>query len=633
MNFLTASVEITVDDKPVKVKLSEIKRAFSQTASESESVFKKAFASIQSAFSSMVHYAKWGGVAIAGALALATREAMKQENAMFALMGALKASGEYNRETVSRLNEFANAMQEVTTYADEEVLAIMQTASVLGVQSNQLRLAAKWTIALSDAVGMGTETASRLVAMALKGEYTMLRRYIPALREARTTTESFQTVQEFMNRAFEVSTTKAQTTSGALKQMRNALSEVGEAIGYAILPTLKSVAEGIRDWAMRNRETIAYWANLVMAYVTFAKDVFIDFAKYLITDWQAGWRLASDITITILRGLGESLSIVLSNAAVRAADQFMKIMEDRLWKPLRVLKYIPAVYVGAKWVEFARPKPEELAPIGPQVSKIAQQTTDEIKTIVDKSNLDIKNSTNRLKDRLLEIEQYKVEGFSKMEQDMADKSVNLASETSAKIKEINDSLVQEVKNAQQNLIERELKERWKSFTESMQNSLSSAFERLIFEGESFKDFMKNLTVAILQDFIRIQFIRPAAEQLGTMLAGFGAKIGMMTLGIPPVPAGEAHSGLNVGEYTANRRLVPAHLFAGANRYGWLRPGEEAIIADKGERISRGASPVNVSINLQAIDTQSGIQFLSRHERLLANIIQSAMRKNHPYRRS
>jgi len=637
MNFLTATVEITVDDRPVKVKLSEIKKAFSQTVDGSENLSRRMSSSFITAvakmvaayisFTAMVRATKWG-----------ISQAMQAEDAIFALTAALKSTGEYSRDTMTKLGEFASAMQEVTVYSNNQVLAMMQTAKTLGVNANQLKLATQWTIALSDALGMGTESASRYVALALKGEYTMLRRYIPALREAKTTTESFQILQEFMNRAFEVSTTRAQTTSGALKQMRNALGEVGEAIGYAILPALKSVAVGIRDWAIRNRDTIAYWANVVMAYVTYVKDVFVDWLKFMQKDFSGGIKIAFAVTWELAKGFVDGFVVIIAEGASLAANAFIEKFGVKVAQSLATLaqktKYfmpLPAlaeIVAAKKLMEVAVTPPAARPPVGPQLKVIAKETADNINTIMKNANINISDDSKRLQDKLLELERYKVEGFALMEQEMAAKSTDLTSETSTKIKKINDSLIQEVKNSQKILVEEELKERWESLAKSIEGSISSAFERLIFEGETLKDFMKNLAAAIIQDFIRIQFIRPVAEQLGGMM------VGVMKRVTPSVLVPTAHEGWDVGEYTAKRRLVPAYAFASAKRYDWLRPGEEAVIAERGERITRGGSlPVTVNFNLSAVDAQGSLNFIAKNRRQIANAVSAAARSNSPFRRS
>lgn len=188
----------------------------------------------------------------------------------------------------------------------------------------------------------------------------------------------------------------------------------------------------------------------------------------------------------------------------------------------------------------------------------------------------------------------------------------------------------------------DLKNIWKSFGDSVTSSFESAIETLIFEGGRFRDFFTSVVREISMEFIRMQFIRPMA---GWLSAGVTSMLG----GIPklPVPvtapatpvatpttsALMAHSGITVGEYTSSKRVVPTSIFAGAKKYHGLREGEQAIIAEKGEVISRGERPVNVNFNIQAIDTQTGVDFLMKNAGTIASATRKAVRNNHPSGRS
>jgi len=221
------------------------------------------------------------------------------------------------------------------------------------------------------------------------------------------------------------------------------------------------------------------------------------------------------------------------------------------------------------------------------------------------------------------------------------------------MEKINKELLEEVAAAHKNLITKILRDRWDQFAKSMEDSIGSAFERLIFEGQSFKAAMIDMANAIAREFIKIQFIQPTAQWLAkattgwlekliplatSAVAGTGGGWGTSFGGTTPmtgIPAGMMHTGGIVGGLS-NHRYVPQYLFENAPRYGWLRPGEEAIIADKGERISREGerdrAPVVVNLNVHAIDTQSGIQFIMKNQNIIAAAFGKAMRGNNPVRR-
>ena len=93
MKFLTASVEIKVDDSRLKTQLAKVKSAVTRTVEKIKASFRKMGASFKAVFSKMARVAKWGSLAIAGAFFFITKAAMKQEDVIERLNITLKATG------------------------------------------------------------------------------------------------------------------------------------------------------------------------------------------------------------------------------------------------------------------------------------------------------------------------------------------------------------------------------------------------------------------------------------------------------------------------------------------------------------------------------------------------------------
>jgi hypothetical protein len=172
-----------------------------------------------------------------------TKAAMKQQDALFLLEAALKAAGEYTVGTMKGYEAFAASIQQATIYGDEEVLALMQLMKSLGVTSNALEKATKMAIGLAAATGRDVRSMSMYIALAQQGEFTMLRRYIPALRSTTDATEQLRIITEFAARGFEIAKAKAETASGSLKQMWNAVSDLAEIMGQPFIDTMAKDAE------------------------------------------------------------------------------------------------------------------------------------------------------------------------------------------------------------------------------------------------------------------------------------------------------------------------------------------------------------------------------------------------------
>jgi len=320
MNFLTADVVIKADDSQLPAQLARAKTAVTRTVSAIKATYSKMAASFKAAFDKMVKYAKWAGLAIAGALTLATRAAMKQEDAQFLLAAALKISGEWTLKLQHRFNAFAASVQQATVYGDEEVLALMQLQKSLGVTSDKLEEAAKMSIGLATATGRDVQSMAMYVALAQQGEFTMLRRYIPALRSTTDATEQLKIVTEFAAAGFKLAEERAKTSSGALRQMRNALGDVAEVIGKAILPGLKDTAIAIKEWAERNQERIGRWAEIVVEKIKIVKDSLWALIKFMGTDWKKGIEYGLNVSKELFIGFGNSIYAILKHTFFRLAN-------------------------------------------------------------------------------------------------------------------------------------------------------------------------------------------------------------------------------------------------------------------------------------------------------------------------
>ena len=154
-----------------------------------------------------------------------------QEKAEITLAAALKASGEYTDTLNKRYQEFASSIQKVTTYGDEQVLGLMALIKNLGVSTDKVEEATKMAIGLATATNRDVQSMAQYVALAMQGEFTMLRRYIPALRATSDATEQLKIVTEFAARGFKVAEETTTSYSDSLTQLRNLWSDLKEKLG------------------------------------------------------------------------------------------------------------------------------------------------------------------------------------------------------------------------------------------------------------------------------------------------------------------------------------------------------------------------------------------------------------------
>jgi hypothetical protein len=125
------------------------------------------------------------------------------------------------------------------------------------------------------------------------------------------------------------------------------------------------------------------------------------------------------------------------------------------------------------------------------------------------------------------------------------------------------------------------------------------------------------------------------SSLGGMGGATGGMFGVLA-GTNPFAASVKHSGGIVGESGPTRR-VNSEIFVGAPRlHRGLSADEVPSILQKGEQvIPKGESGkvTHNTFNINATDAASFVQLLSRNKNALTSLVQSAMRDNHPLRRS
>lgn len=173
----------------------------------------------------------------------------EQEQAVTKLAGALRSSGDRVGAYIGELKETASAIQSVTTVGDEASLQIMQLARSQGVAADQLGEVTKGAIGLSRAFGIDTRIAVRGIANAMQGQFTTLQRYIPALRNVEDEGEKLRIVQRAMAQGFEVAKAEADTSTGAMTQMQNAIGDLREQIGRGVASQFRPFAEWFTELA------------------------------------------------------------------------------------------------------------------------------------------------------------------------------------------------------------------------------------------------------------------------------------------------------------------------------------------------------------------------------------------------
>lgn len=190
--------------------------------------------------------------------AMASIEAFgQQEAAVQKLAAAIRSQGGSISEVLPIMSAFASEMQRITTYGDEQVLAMQAMATSMGVNSDQMQGVIKSAIGLASALNMDVMTAIKAASAAVQGKTTMLQEYIPALAKCKTEEEKLATVQKLSASGFAQAKAEAETTAGKLKQAANAWGDLAEVAGGTFAPVAVDVANALKfvcEWVSKNSE-------------------------------------------------------------------------------------------------------------------------------------------------------------------------------------------------------------------------------------------------------------------------------------------------------------------------------------------------------------------------------------------
>jgi len=187
-----------------------------------------------------------------------------QEKAVIGVNAALKATGQFSEAASQDIQDYASELQELTVIGDETTLSLIQTAINMGLTADEAKEATKQAIGMSEAYGVGLETALRGTANATLGNFDALTRYLPAIKTATTDAEKAAIVNEQLAASFEVATANAKTAEGVQKQLSNTVGDLQETIGglisNAITPwraamndTVQSINKAITTQILQNK--------------------------------------------------------------------------------------------------------------------------------------------------------------------------------------------------------------------------------------------------------------------------------------------------------------------------------------------------------------------------------------------
>ena len=168
-----------------------------------------------------------------------------QEKAENRLVTALKNAGAATKENIDKQMAFASWIQEVTTVGDEQALMLQSMALNMQAPIERTQEATKNAIALAKAFNLDLNVAMRASVSALGDNYTMLTRYIPALRLAGSEAEKAAIYQKTVTDGWITATEELKTNAGEIEDFGNTIGDLKEDLGdfikTALIPLIRII--------------------------------------------------------------------------------------------------------------------------------------------------------------------------------------------------------------------------------------------------------------------------------------------------------------------------------------------------------------------------------------------------------
>ena len=272
--------------------------------------------------------------------------------------------------------------------------------------------------------------------------------------------------------------------------------------------------------------------------------------------------------------------------------------------------------------------------------KIAAAYTKMGKLRIHQESLTAKELENIEKARLIEVRNARIDAMSDNEALLGD-GLEAAASNSAKLLKIENKRLKDIRDAKATAMAeneaavmegyekaaedaRANAEKISGYWKQLSKDMSSSIAKGVMDGKglfnSFGSYLESWADRILTQIIEQMLIQPMINQMGSWLGGIGGGLGQ-AVGSAATGGGFDIMSIFSG-FFANGGYIPSGQVGIAGEAGAeLITGPANVTPLNGEMNSGGGQ--NVTININAIDTQTGTQFLIDHKREVEGIIHNA----------
>jgi len=153
-------------------------------------------------------------------------------------------------KTSDKLLSYASALQQQTTYGDEATIAAMSQLAAFTKNEDEIKLLTKATQDMATALGMDLNSAAQLVGKSFGSSTNALARYGVNVDGAAGSSERLQQLTKGISDLWGgQAAAAADTMSGSIQQMKNALGDIAEVIGGILSPKIREFTQKIKEMA------------------------------------------------------------------------------------------------------------------------------------------------------------------------------------------------------------------------------------------------------------------------------------------------------------------------------------------------------------------------------------------------
>jgi len=192
--------------------------------------------------------AKWVGAAVVGFAALALKNYREQELALNTLNQSMVNAGIYTEDLSKKYQAQASALQKLTTFGDEQILAAQAALQAQIGHREVTEDLTRATLDLAQAQGMDLKSAADLVGKSIGSSTNALARYGIEINSAASTSERMSQIISGLNSKFGGQAEAAAQGLGSIKQLQNAFSDVLEVVGEKLAPAIGAGAKVLTNW-------------------------------------------------------------------------------------------------------------------------------------------------------------------------------------------------------------------------------------------------------------------------------------------------------------------------------------------------------------------------------------------------